>query len=134
MTLRDAGAATAPTKAPAARRRVYQLPPCPACGGRQFRFRVIKKGRRVWRCVECGVELQHPLPTQEELREYYDESYREGLYRAFADAAEMKRLTAVRRYREIAPSCPVGKWLDVGCANGAFVGFIRQFRGRPRGS
>lgn len=75
-----------------------------------------------WRCQSCGLEKQHPLPTPDELSAYYESSFREGLYKTFTSAGEMKRMTAEQRIREISPHVPMdGRWLDVGCANGEFI-------------
>ena len=67
------------------------------------------------------MQRQHPLPTLEELKDYYETSYRAGLYQQFADAREMKRLTAAARWRAVRPYVSSGTWLDVGCADGVFL-------------
>jgi 2-polyprenyl-3-methyl-5-hydroxy-6-metoxy-1,4-benzoquinol methylase len=61
------------------------------------------------------------MPTPEELQRYYDSAYRDGMYRTFVAADDMKRATAARRYKEIKDYCRPGRWLDVGCSNGVFV-------------
>jgi 2-polyprenyl-3-methyl-5-hydroxy-6-metoxy-1,4-benzoquinol methylase len=96
---------------------------CPSCGNEtSFSFRFEKKGRRFWRCCECKLEKQHPLPTEQDLKDYYEDSYDVGMYRDFAAANEMKVLTARQRIKELKKSVSLdGKWLDVGCANGVFV-------------
>lgn len=101
--------------------RPQDISPCPACGETRFAFRFTKKGRDFWRCTRCGLEKQHPLPSLAELKAYYDAAYADGMYKTFTDADEMKRMTAARRYREIAPRAIAGHWLDVGCANGVFM-------------
>ncbi len=103
-----------------------QPSPCPACAGTRFRKLFTKKGRDFWKCESCGLEKQHPLPTLEELRDYYDRSYSEGMYKTFADAGEMKRMTARQRLEELKPWSRPGRWLDVGCANGVFVEHVRS--------
>jgi 2-polyprenyl-3-methyl-5-hydroxy-6-metoxy-1,4-benzoquinol methylase len=102
-----------------------QSPPCPACGGSAFRKIFTKKGYHFWKCVDCGLERRHPLPTLEDLKTYYDSSYVHGLYREFIVATQMKRATAERRFREIESSAQGGRWLDVGCSNGVFVELLR---------
>ena len=72
--------------------------------------------------MACGIELQWPLPTQDELADYYDKSFASGMYQEFAAAEEMKQMTAEQRIKEIERVIPIaGRWLDVGCANGVFV-------------
>ncbi|TWU47715.1 bifunctional 3-demethylubiquinone-9 3-methyltransferase/ 2-octaprenyl-6-hydroxy phenol methylase [Rubripirellula reticaptiva] len=95
---------------------------CPVCGVTQFRHRFKKKNRAFWQCQSCDMELQYPLPTADELRDYYDNSYSEGMYNEFASAQTMKRMTAGRRLLEIRRHLPIGgQWLDVGCADGMFI-------------
>jgi len=96
-------------------------PTCPVCGGREFRKLFAKDGRGFWRCRGCGLQRQFPLPELEELREYYDHSYRHATYKCHLEAAEMKRATARRRLRDVLPYCRPGRWLDVGCSNGVLV-------------
>ncbi len=102
------------------------ISPCPACGNRRFRRRFIKKGKHFWRCRECGLEMQFPLPTLEELREYYDSSYQDGLYKAFLEADTLKQLTSEQRLRRLLPLARPGRWLDVGCSSGWFVEAARR--------
>jgi len=98
-----------------------EISPCPACESRRFRKRFTKKGRDFWRCSTCGLEKQFPLPTLAELENYYDSSYRDGMYKAFQDAEEIKQLTASQRLKRILPLAKPGRWLDVGCSTGWFV-------------
>jgi 2-polyprenyl-3-methyl-5-hydroxy-6-metoxy-1,4-benzoquinol methylase len=106
--------------------KIDSLPPCPACENVAFQMRFIKNSRRFWRCRSCGLEKIHPLPTLEDLRKYYDESYSAGMYKTFVAAAEMKRLTAGKRFEDIRPQVRPGRWLDVGCSNGVFVRAARE--------
>ena len=107
---------------------------CPLCGPVRLRWRFEKKGRQFWRCIQCGIEMQHPLPTLAELEAYYDEQYASGMYKTFTDASEMKEMTARRRLREISSKVPfAGRWLDVGSADGTFVGEAAPTRPRGRG-
>jgi 2-polyprenyl-3-methyl-5-hydroxy-6-metoxy-1,4-benzoquinol methylase len=96
------------------------------CGGTRFRKIFSKKGHDFWKCTDCGLERLQPLPTLDELKAYYDDSYANGLYKEFVSATEVKRLTAERRLREIEPFCPKGRWLDVGSSNGVFVEQARE--------
>lgn len=99
-----------------------QVVQCPLCGTCEAEKQFSKKGRDFFRCPGCGIELQWPLPTSEELSAYYDESFASGMYKEFAAADEMKRMTARQRMKEIQRHVIIeGRWLDVGCANGVFV-------------
>ena len=97
---------------------------CPLCEPSYFDWMFAKSGRHFWRCQSCGLVKQHPLPTPEELRAYYEEEFAGGMYEIFTTAEQMKTMTARRRLRELKPHLPSplsGRWLDVGCANGVFV-------------
>lgn len=99
---------------------------CLVCGETNARKRFTKKGRDFWRCGPCGFETQFPLPSPDELRRYYEESYGDGMYKEFVEAREIKKLTARARLDRIVPHCRAGRWLDVGCSNGVFVDVARQ--------
>lgn len=100
---------------------------CPLCGPVTLRWRFEKKGRQFWSCPRCGIRMQRPLPTATELQAYYDAQYASGMYKTFADATEMKAMTARRRLHEISPRVPAaGRWLDVGAADGTFVREARR--------
>lgn len=95
---------------------------CPLCGPGLFKRLFVKKERAFWRCGKCSLELQHPLPTQDELRDYYEQSFASGMYLDFTSANLMKEMTARQRLKEIRKRISIsGRWLDVGCANGVFV-------------
>ncbi|MFC1922170.1 class I SAM-dependent methyltransferase [Chloroflexota bacterium] len=108
------------------RNEISEISECPACNNRIFQKQFTKKGKDFWRCTNCGLENQYPLPNQEELNKYYDESYSEGMYKTFTDANDMKLATARQRLKEIRKNCSPGRWLDVGCSNGIFVEIARN--------
>src|SRR5258708_10100134 len=95
-------------------------PLCPICSTPLIET-FTKKDRRFWKCRSCRLEKIHPLPSAEELRQYYENSYKEGMYREVAEANSINAATALLRYRAIRPHVPARRWLDVGCANGHFV-------------
>ncbi len=95
---------------------------CPICGDAKLQFGFEKQGRRFWICTLCGLGLQWPLPTPNQLQRYYDEQYAAGMYATFTAASAMKTMTARQRIKELRPWVQVaGRWLDVGCADGVFV-------------
>lgn len=94
---------------------------CIVCGHRICRKIFTKKGKDFWRCSNCGFQFQFPLPSEQELTNYYDQSYRSGMYKMFADQSRMKALTASQRFSEIRRFVRPGRWLDVGCSTGVFV-------------
>lgn len=101
---------------------ISQSIPCPLCGETEFLFCFTKKERNFYRCSQCDIRLQWPLPTLQQLADYYERAFAEGMYTDFVAADEMKRMTARQRLKEIrCKVSPQGRWLDVGCANGVFV-------------
>jgi SAM-dependent methyltransferase len=99
--------------------------PCAACGGFEADHRFAKGGHEFWRCAACGAARQDPLPSEQDLAEYYDRSYRSGLYQVFAAAGDVKAMTAHYRLDRLRSRCAPGRWLDVGCADGRFVEVAR---------
>ncbi len=99
---------------------------CPACQGWGFRKLFVKKNRKFYQCRSCGLERQWPLPTQAELCAYYEQSYRDGMYREFVSANDMKQLTARARFKQIRDWVRQGTWLDVGCSDGVFLNVLRD--------
>lgn len=100
---------------------------CPLCGVTAFRKCFTKKDRHFFRCLTCDMQMQSPLPTLQELADFYDHSFADGMYQDFAAADLLKRMTAKQRIKEISKTIPLqGKWLDVGCANGVFVDTIAE--------
>ena len=95
---------------------------CPICGPAEAAALFVKKHRKFHQCNGCGLRLQWPLPTEEELQQYYDNEFSKGMYRTFTEATVMKERTAAHRLRKVLRwTSPTGRWLDVGCANGVFV-------------
>lgn len=99
---------------------------CPACGHEDFKKRFVKMDRHFWRCVNCGLEKQHPLPTLEELQAYYQNAYLSGMYKPFVDAAALKTHTAEHHFKTIRSFCRPGHWLDIGASTGVFVQCARR--------
>jgi len=100
---------------------------CPLCNQSTFSRLFEKKGRGFWRCESCSLEKIHPQPTLQELGEYYEGSFRDGMYKTFTSAEQMKKMTAQQRLKEISPHVNItGTWLDVGCANGEFIHYLKE--------
>ena len=94
-------------------------PPCAACGGTRCRLQFEKQGYRFVRCDGCTLVRLDPLPGQQALTAFYDESYRSGIYATFASAETVRMATAAARIAAVLPHVPVGPWLDVGCSTGS---------------
>ncbi len=110
-------------------------PRCRLCGARARRTAARLSPRiRYWACG-CGVTFPDPFPSESELFEVYDRGYMDlelpghGLHLRFKPAYR----EAYRRERDltlselgIEPATLVGRRiLDVGCANGIFLDYLR---------
>lgn len=95
--------------------------PCMLCGNPEARLLFEKSGREIVRCDGCGLEWTHPMPTADELADYYAQSYEDGTYSFFAEAQEVRGLIARHRLEAITPFVNEGRWLDVGASSGDFV-------------
>ena len=98
---------------------------CPVCDGLEFRYIFRKGNKNFARCINCHFEIVYPMPTESELRAYYDSSYSEGMYKLFVEAAEMKSINANYRFREVSKYIK-GNTLDVGCSDGHLLNILKQ--------
>ncbi|MGK7877722.1 MAG: class I SAM-dependent methyltransferase [Xenococcaceae cyanobacterium] len=105
---------------------IEQLPPCPACNNQKFKWLFVKDGRHFWRCTNCHLEKQYPLPSLEELEQYYQQSYISGMYKLFADKVDLNVHIAKRRFKAVRSYCQPGRWLDVGASVGTFINLARS--------
>lgn len=100
---------------------------CIVCERRSEYDRIfVKKGKDYLRCRECGLIIVDPLPSPEEMKRYYDRDYaREvGMGSARTGAEFLFHATARSRIPKIQNYRRSGRWLDIGCANGAFLEVI----------
>ncbi len=98
---------------------------CCVCHSDDSRLLLIDEGQRVVRCARCGFIYCNPVPSPEELCNYYTESYQdvEQWSRTFGHDRFYvfhEGLKEIRRYR------PTGSLLDVGCSLGLFLSWARQ--------
>ncbi len=100
---------------------------CQICDSSAFKYLFSKKGRQYHRCTKCGLIFQHPVPSAEALHEFYEKSYKQGMYADFSAAKALKVATAKQRLKEISKHMPIqGKWLDIGCSTGTFVKLLEE--------
>ena len=108
---------------------------CNLCGGSEQVVKAVLNEATYGQCT-CGVTLADPMPSEDELKAFYNNKYVESMgckesnphftqsYQPIYQAE--KALTL----RDLSFPYEEGKrqrWLDVGCANGLFVGWIKQF-------
>lgn len=119
-------------------------PACPVCAASQtaFKYRIARHHFDVFVCAACASEFQHPFPKNADA--FYDEGYYTGTaafnyqderkkeyYHRFVHNARLKSI------RDFLTGCPKGaegpsdakhpKFLDVGCAFGAFARAAASF-------
>ncbi len=103
---------------------------CPVCGS-QTGNRVAGFDRRFKRlstfaCGHCGLLFTNPMPTDDELTEYYSSFYRLD-YQGAVDAPSEKHLKKRRVEASVRINSlrsllkPKSRTLDVGCGSGEFV-------------
>jgi len=108
----------------------HKQPHCPVCDSSEtaFKYRIERHGFDVWQCNNCYSEFQHPLPQG--ANSYYSEGYYTGVA-AFSYQDERRaehyhnfvhraRLKSIQKFCRIANG-NAAKFLDVGCAFGAFA-------------
>lgn len=95
---------------------------CQICGAADLRFLFNKKNRDFLACRSCGLIRQANIPEPQELKEFYDNAYANGMYADFAAARQLKIATAKQRLKEVRKQVPIsGRWLDAGCSTGVFL-------------
>lgn len=109
--------------------------PCPLCG--EVDVVVMSKlDRRIKRlttvaCPSCGLLRTDPMPTEEELEDYYRTAYRLD-YQLAGNKPPRAHLTrsnraAEHRFQRLMPFVEPGKsFFDFGCGTGELVGLMKQ--------
>lgn len=104
---------------------------CPICGVVDSMPVISLRGYRYVRCSACRAAYVNPMPTTEQVAAFYqDPAYFAGAEEAgYRDYAAMHKALAPhfrRRLRLLAEWLPGrGRLLDVGCADGYFLGLAR---------
>ncbi len=111
---------------------------CPVCaspriGKRPFRY--LFKGRELGAmgCARCGIIFIHPQPTAEELTVLYSSEYFEGGdFRCgheggYCEPETLEHLTNPGLLKHIREICRGDRFLEIGCAGGAFLSAARDF-------
>ncbi len=109
---------------------------CPVChslklGAKPFGYRFAEKWLQGISCAECGIIFLDPQPTAEEITQLYSKEYFEGDFRcghagsyfdddSFTGIVDHQLLQRIRGFK------PGGRFLEVGCAGGAFLDAARK--------
>jgi SAM-dependent methyltransferase len=97
-------------------------PSCLVCGDVRLAQRFVQRGYPVCRCLGCGLEFVTPIPSSEELAEYYDQGYAVPLERyAAAGQRNAARIADLERW------CPArGRLLELGASYGHSLALARE--------
>lgn len=110
---------------------------CYLCGGSETtiflethdRLLDLPGSYRFVRCQACGLIYVNPRPTWAERAAHYAPAYR-GYHRLATASSPLQRRSMGyglhKRHRLIAAHISHGRLLDVGCAGGDFLGWMRQ--------
>jgi SAM-dependent methyltransferase len=113
-----------------------QAPPCPICGGVDFKREFEAKDYEygfpgifyVATCNRCRLEQQSPRPPFDQILRYYSSEYRPFANEEDGLVARIKHVVInrprLRRYQKLVPG--QGSVLDVGCGNGALLRMLAQ--------
>jgi SAM-dependent methyltransferase len=100
-----------------------------AASGRDFEYDTCSDEFHFARCLRCGHLYLNPRPSVDELGVIYPANYYAFSEGGSPLVARLRRLWErgkVRLYRELVGQGP-RRILDVGCANGRFLGLLRDF-------
>jgi len=110
---------------------------CPICSSPSIRKKPFKyifhsAELRGWSCGRCGIIFLHPQPTAEELKQLYSSEYFEGgdfrcgHESAYSDPNTLERMGESGLVVEIKSLTKGRRFLEVGCAGGAFLNAARK--------
>jgi SAM-dependent methyltransferase len=110
---------------------------CPICSSSSVRekpFKYIFHGSelRGWSCTRCGIIFLHPLPKAEELKQLYSAEYFErgdfrcGHEEGYSAPATLERMADPGLLIEIKAMTTGRRFLEIGCAGGAFLNAARK--------
>jgi SAM-dependent methyltransferase len=82
-------------------------------------------------CKDCGIIFLHPQPTAEELKRlysvgYFEQDYRCGHEQSYFDEGTLSALVDETLLDRIQQHKPRGRFLEIGCAGGAFLNAARE--------
>jgi SAM-dependent methyltransferase len=109
---------------------------CPVCRSlmlreKPFGYSFNGKWLGGFECGSCGVIFIHPQPTSDEIGEMYSREYFEGDFRcghagSYFDEKTLTSLEDERLISHIKQFKPGGKFLEIGCAGGAFLHAVQR--------
>jgi 2-polyprenyl-3-methyl-5-hydroxy-6-metoxy-1,4-benzoquinol methylase len=114
---------------------------CTICGCSEQVVKAAFDGVAYAQCA-CGVTLADPMPSDTELAKFYNHNYVESMGFKEANPHFTQAYQPIYQSEKVLTFKDLGfpheegqglRWLDVGCANGLFVGWVGQFGYRVSG-
>ncbi len=110
---------------------------CPVCSSSRIHdqpFQYLYRNRKLGAkgCIRCGIIFLHPQPTAEELKQLYAADYFEGGdFRCgheggYCDPSTLERMQDPGLLMQIKTMTGGGRFLEIGCAGGAFLNAARR--------
>jgi 2-polyprenyl-3-methyl-5-hydroxy-6-metoxy-1,4-benzoquinol methylase len=108
---------------------------CSLCGGSEQVVKAVLNEATYAQCT-CGLTLADPMPSEKQLKVFYDNHYTDSMgckevnphfTEAYQPVYQSEKMLTFEDLRFPYKQGKGLRWLDVGCANGLFVGWIRQF-------
>ncbi len=96
-----------------------------------FGYQFNGKWMQALSCAECGMIFIHPQPTSNEIKQMYSKEYFEGDFRcghagSYFEEGSLEHLVDTGLLQRIKQYKPSGKFLEIGCAGGAFLDAARK--------
>jgi len=111
---------------------------CPICGSARIKLFLTGKDYflsseifSIVKCQDCGFKFTNPRPEKTELGKYYESSdyishsnKQKGLFASLYQI--IRKYTLSRKHAIITRYQPAGKILDIGCATGQFLHYMKS--------
>jgi len=101
---------------------------CNLCGGANHRKILETRDYTFVRCTDCGLSFQNPQPVFDDLKFRYGQNYFEYELRNEENFFNLMKLGLqdIRFFERTFPLDQGCKFLDVGCATGMLLGYMRE--------
>jgi len=98
---------------------------CEVCGREDFKFIIRQDKYKIFRCKNCCLVFSHPIPSEEELDEFYQNFSYNEFESMFAkeneQIAEYVMQGQLNLLRRLGADISGGRFLDIGCGNGYYL-------------